>query len=202
MSALEAIDRAHVEAVEHAGRGVGVAHPALLTLATKGVANDARDAERLGPQPQARQVDPPQPADEDRVRVRIRERDGERRAGRGSGFLVLLLHRREDTLPAISRVRGHVHRDREARLDAFESRVEEAHRGDAHDLSLVDGERDDPLAAGVPVEPPGELLVGELRRADTGEQRNERRSPLGRVADDLEAQRVAVPSTLLNARRA
>ena len=67
---------------------------------------------------------------------------------------------------------------------------------------LVDGERDDPLAAGVPVEPPGELLVGELRRADAGEQRDERRSPLGRVADDLEAHRVAVPSTLLNARRA
>ena len=72
-----------------ADAGSGVAHPALLALATKRVANDARDAERLGPQPQPRQVDPAQPADEDRVRVRVRERDGERRAGRGRGVLVL-----------------------------------------------------------------------------------------------------------------
>ena len=113
-----------------------------------------------------------------------------------------LLQRREDALPAVARVRRDVHRDREARLDAVEPRLEEAHRRDAHDLAVVDGERHDSLARRVAVEPPGELLVGQLRRADAGEQRDERRPPLGRVADDLEAHLVAVPSTLLNARRA
>ena len=84
----------------------------------------------------------------------------------------------------------------------LEARLEEAHRGDADHLAVVDGEGHDPLAAGIPVEPPRELVVGELRRADACEQGDERRPPLGRVADDLEAHRVAVPRTLLNARRA
>ena len=70
------------------------------------------------------------------------------------------------------------------------------------DLAVVDGEGHDPLAAGIAVEPPRELVVGELRRPDPREQGDERRPPLGRVADDLEAHRVAVPRTLLNARRA
>ena len=68
--------------------------------------------------------------------------------------------------------------------------------------SCVDGERHDPLSCRVAVEPPGELLVRELRRSHTREQRDERLPPLRRVSDSLETHRVAVPSTLLNARRA
>ena len=45
-------------------------------------------------------------------------------------------------------------------------------RGDADNLPTVDGERDDPFTGRVPVEPPRELLVGKLRRADAREQRH------------------------------
>ena len=81
-------------------------------------------------------------------------------------------------------------------------RPEEAHRRDADDLAPVDRERDDPLTGRVAVEPPGELLVRQLRRPDAGEQRHERLPPLRRVSNRLEAHRVAIPSTALKPRRA
>ena len=125
---------------------------------------------------------------------------GEPEAAAASSFSAL--QRREHALPAVARVGRDVHRDREARLGAVQPRPEEAHRRDADDLSLVDGERHDPLARRVAVEPPGELLVRQLRRPHAGEQRHERLPPLRRVSNRLEAHRVAVPSTLLKARRA
>ena len=67
----------------------------------------------------------------------------------------------------------------------------------------VDGERDDPLAGRIPVEPPGELLVRELGRPDPRSSATSDARRSGEYATSLEAHSsVAVPSAALNIRRA
>ena len=80
----------------------GSPEPALLPRPPERVPDDGAGAQRARPQPQARQVDPPEPVHEDRVGGAVRERDRERSAGRGGGRLVLPLERREDPLPAVA----------------------------------------------------------------------------------------------------
>src|SRR5207302_1009482 len=90
----------------------------------------------------------------------------------------------------------------EPRHGAAERSAEVAHRSDPDHLGPVDRERHDALASGVAVEPPPELVVGELRRADAREQGDEVGAPVRRVAHGRKSHRVAVPRAMLSARRA
>jgi len=176
--------------------------PPMLARPPQDVSDNGTHPQGPRPQPESRKVDPAEAGDEDRVRGAVGKGHRERRTRGCRGRLVLALERREDALAPIARIGRDVHGDRESRLDAAERGAKEAHRRHTHDLAVVDGERDDPLAGGVPLEPPGELLVRELCRPDSREERNERGALVGRVPDCLKAHLVAVPSAALNARRA
>ena len=184
------------------GAAVQGAHTAALAGPSERVPHDPARTQRPSPESQPRQVGPPEPPDEDRIRLGVRKGHRERRARCRRGFLVGLLQRREHALAAVAGIRGHVHGDGEPSVDALEPRVEEAHRRDAHDLAVVDREGHDALARRVAVEPPGELLVRELRRPHARQQRDERRTPLGCVPDDLEAHLDAIPRSRVSVRRA
>ena len=161
--------------------------PALLSRTPQRVADDGARAQRACPQPQAREVDPVEAVYEDRIRGSVREGHGERGARLRRRRLVLPLERREHALAAVARVGRDVHRDREPGHRALQRGTEEAHRGDPDNVPAVDGQRDDPLAGGVALEPPGELLVRKLGRPDPREQGDEVRAPVRRVPDGVEA---------------
>ena len=81
----------------------------------------------------------------------------------------------EDPLPAVTGIGGDVDGNREPRHPAVERGAEEAHGSDPDDLVVVHDQRHDPLAGGVPLEPPGRaLLVRELCRPDPREEGDER----------------------------
>ena len=125
---------------------------------------------------------------------------GEPEAAAAASFC--LLQRREDALPAVARVGRDVHRDREPRLDALESRLEEAHCRDA--------DRPLPRRLRATRSPPRQDCGRTTRRTPRRSAASSRRARAGRRATDAtrarsgrprRAHRVAVPRTLLNTRR-
>ena len=123
--------------------------------------------------------------------------------GRGGRLLVLLLERREDALAAVARVRRDVHRDRQARLDARRAVV-------VKKLIAATPTTSPPSTASDTIPSPAGFRSNHHANSSSvscvvptrASSATSDGAPLGRVPDRREAHRVAVPSTLLNARRA